>query len=562
MRIIDFLYNLFMVPSVPQSLLILMLTVAVGLFIEEKVRIGTFSLGVTWILFAGILLSHFGLRLEPHVAHFAKDFGLILFVYSIGLQVGPSFFSSFGKGGLQLNMMAGLIVVLAAIITWLIATLSGENMATMVGVMSGAVTNTPSLGAAEQAYSDAFMRDNATIASGYAVAYPLGVLGILFSMLLVKWFFRIDVRKEEAAILQKDQGKKEPACFDVKVSNERLDGINVSELHHMCKVDMVISRIIHADKSQEVPQGSTTIQCGDTLRILCDKEHMDFFQLLGTITDRPNALQEQRSSDQTNLVSRRIVVTKPEWNGQEIRKIGLNSRYHITISRVKRAGIDLLATPGLRLQIGDRLMVVGDEEEVKKVAELFGNELKQLDIPNLLPIFFGITLGIIAGLMPIHMPGLSQPFKIGLAGGTLIVAILIGRFGPYHHMITFSTTSANRMIREIGISLFLAAVGLGAGETFVPTLLNGGYMWIIYGIFITLIPLIIAGVVARKWLKLDYFTLMGLIAGSTTDPPALSYAVAQSSETDKASVAYATVYPLTMFLRVMVAQLMILLLCS
>ncbi len=554
----DFLYSLFLQPSVSQSLLVLVLTVAIGLFLADKLKVKNMTLGVTWILFTGIFLSHFGLRLTPQVAHFAKDFGLILFVYSIGLQVGPSFFSSFGKGGLKLNMMAASIVLLACILTLIIGTLSGVEMSTMVGVMSGAVTNTPSLGAAEQAFTDAFGSDSGSIAAGYAVAYPLGVLGIIFSMLVIKWVFRINNKDEEKHILEQQGTNKEPICVDILVTNNNINSQTVRWLHHTCNVDMVISRIIHEDKSEEVPTANTEIHLGDTLRVLCDRDHLDTLMLIGDVKEMPSAL---RQSVSTQLISRRIVVTKPEWNGKQIRQLGINDRFHVTITRVNRAGIDLLATSDLHLQIGDRVMVVGDKNDVAKVAEIFGNELKRLDVPNLFPIFFGIVLGVIIGLMPIALPGLSQPFKLGLAGGSLIVAILIGRFGPYHHIVTFSTTSANMMVRELGISLFLAAVGLGAGESFVPAIVGGGYMWILYGVIITLVPLLIVGFCARKWGKLDYFTLMGMIAGSTTDPPALSYAVAQSDNTDKASVAYATVYPLTMFLRVMMAQLMILLLC-
>lgn len=537
--------------------MVLVLTIAAGLFLAEKLKIKKFSLGVTWILFCGIILSHFGLRLVPEVEHFAKDFGLILFVYSIGLSVGPSFFSSFGKGGLKLNGFAASIVLLACLTAWVISVVSGNDIATMVGVMSGAVTNTPSLGAAQQAYFDMFGTEHPAIATGYAVAYPLGVLGIIFSMLLIKWVFRIKTDKEEEKIKQLQEGQKEPVLVDIKVSNPQIQQMSIRQLHHVCNVPMVVSRIIHADGSETVPQAETTFVNGDTLRVLADAEHLDMLGLLGKIKER----EKQESTKTGNLVSRRIVVTRPEWNGKQIRHLGINDRYHVTITRVKRAGIDLIATADLHLQLGDRIIVVGDKDDVQRVADIFGNELKRLDIPNLMPIFFGMVLGVLAGTLPIAIPGLAQPFKIGLAGGTLIVAILIGRFGPYYHMVTFSTTSANMMIREIGISLFLAAVGLGAGEAFVPTIVSGGWVWIIYGALITLMPLIVVGMIARKWGKIDYFTLMGLLAGSTTDPPALAFAASSSTNNDRASVGYATVYPLTMFLRVLCAQLMILLLC-
>ncbi len=544
-------------PSITLSILVISLTMAIGLLLAEKLVVKKFSLGVTWILFVGIILSHFGVHLEPHVASFAKDFGLILFVYSIGIQVGPSFFSSFGKGGLRLNMLALGIVLLAAVTTFLIHLVTGEDIATMVGVMSGAITNTPSLGAAQQAFTDAFGDIENNIAAGYAVAYPLGVLGIIFSMLIIKWIFRINHKDEEKQLQSSQDNDKAPICIDIRLNNEKVEGITIQELHHTLPVHMVVSRIIHTDRTEQVPTANTVIHNSDVLRIITDKEHLNTIALLGEIIEKPAEKEKNKES----LINRRIVVTKPQWNGMTIRNLNVNDKYHITITRVNRAGVDLLPNSDLRLQLGDRLMVVGDKEDVEKVADLFGNELKKLDNPNLFVIFFGIVLGVIVGTLPIKLPGLTLPFKLGLAGGSLIVAILLGRFGPFYHMVTFSTTSANRMLREIGICLFMATVGLDAGSNFVSTLLEGGYWWVLYGVIITLVPLIIIGCIARKWLKINYFTLMGLIAGSTTDPPALAYASSQSSENDQASVAYATVYPLTMFLRVMIAQLMILMLC-
>ena len=553
-----YLHGLFFEAGITQSIMVLVLTITVGLFLAEKLKIRKLSLGVTWILFSGIVLSHFGLRLVPEVEHFAKDFGLILFVYSIGLSVGPSFFSSFGKGGLKLNGFAVAIVLLACLTTACIAFVSGEDMATMVGVMSGAVTNTPSLGAAQQAYTDAFGVSNPSIDTGYAVAYPLGVLGIIFSMLLLKWVFRIRTDKEEEMLKTRQDEQKEPMLVDIAVSNPQIKSMTIRQLRHTCNFPMVVSRIIHADGTETVPQAQSSFENGDTLRVLVDAEHFDMLLLVGSVVEREK--QENTTSQGGNLVSRRIVVTRPEWNGKQIRHLGINDRYHVTITRVKRAGIDLIATADLHLQLGDRIIVVGESADVQRVADIFGNELKRLDVPNLLPIFFGMVLGIIAGTLPITIPGLGQPFKLGLAGGSLIVAILIGRFGPYYHMVTFSTTSANMMIREIGISLFLSSVGLSAGEAFVPTIAAGGWVWIFYGVIITLLPILIVGFAARKWGKLDYFTLMGLLAGSTTDPPALAFADS-TSPNNKASVGYATVYPLTMFLRVLFAQMMILLLC-
>jgi len=553
----DFLYNLFFTPSITQSLFVLTLTIASGIFLADKLKIKSFSLGVTWILFMGILLSHFGMRLEPHVESFAKDFGLILFVYSIGLQVGPSFFSSFGKGGLKLNMMAASIVLLGVVTAFCIHWITGTDMATMVGVLSGAVTNTPGLGAAQQAWFDMFGSTNPDIATGYAVAYPLGVVGIILSMMLIRWIFRINLKKEEEKLRQPGDEATQATTWDIRVKNPAVDGETVVGIQKILGFQMVISRVIRADGAEEVANTDSTIHLDDTIRVIAEKDKERTLHLLGEI----EGVVKPKQQNVKGLVSQRIVMTKEELNGKKIGSLSIRSSYNVNITRVSRAGVDLLATPDLVLQLGDRIMVVGDKEDVARVATIFGNTPGRLDIPNLMPIFLGIALGVILGTLPFAIPGLSQPFKLGLAGGSLIVAILIGRFGPYYHLVTFTTTSANKMLRELGISLFLAAVGLGAGQTFIPTIMAGGYWWILYGVIITMLPLMLVGVFARLVTKTDYFTLMGLIAGSTTDPPALAYAGATSPNNDQASVAYATVYPLTMFLRVMCGQLIILLCC-
>ena len=554
------LQTLFIEPSIIQSIVLLTLTIVIGLWLGEHARIKSFSLGVTWILFTGIILSHFGMRLMPQVLHFARDFGLILFVYSIGLQVGPSFFASFGKGGLKLNGFATAIVLTGVIVTVAIALLSGEDPATMVGVMSGAITNTPSLGAAEQTFADITGNSHPDIATGYAVAYPLGVVGIITSLLIIKWIFRIKTDKEAASVRAViAQNTKEPMLCDVLINNPQLHELSIQQIHHMLNIPFVVSRIIHQDQSEIVPQSETKVLLGDTLRVLTDVDHVQHLALIGAAKEHQKSEKEHTAS---NLVARKVVVTRPEWNGKQIRSLGVNNQYHVTITRINRAGINLIATSDLRLQLGDRMTVVGDKDDVQRVADLFGNELKKLDVPNLIPIFFGMLLGVIIGSLPIAIPGLSSPFKLGLAGGTLIIAILIGRFGPHYHLVTFATNSANRMIREIGLALFLASVGLGAGGGFVHTIANGGWVWIIYGVIITMLPLLLVGFIARKWGKLDYFTLTGLMAGSTTDPPALAFASENSDGLDNANVAYATVYPLTMFLRVMAAQLLILFFCA
>lgn len=551
----DWFSNLFFGTGIAHSICALTLTIALGIFLGSRLKIKGITLGITWILFCAITCSHFGMTLDPMVESFAKDLGLILFVYSIGLQVGPSFFSSFGQGGVRLNMLAAAIVVLGCVTAWLIHVVSGESMATMTGVLFGAVTNTPGLGAAEQAYQDVTGMNNPNIASGYAMAYPLGVVGIIFSLLLLHWFFSIKLDKEEAQVQAEKGEEQHVEHFDMRLTNPQVDGIRVRDLALLTHVTMVVSRLINADGVESMPDADTILHVGDRVRFIVDKKNERTVMLLG----EPVEVKWEEKEKDVHLVSRHVVITKPQINGKRICDLKVREAYQITITRIRRAGIELLATSQQRLQMGDRLTVVGEQKAVEKVATVFGNSTKKLDAPNLASLFCGLMVGVILGSLPLALPGLSQPFKLGLAGGTLIVAILMGAFGPKYHLVTYTTTSANLMIREIGISLFLAAVGFGAGKTFIPTLVGGGYIWIGYGILITLLPLLLIGVVARRWMKLDYFTLMGLIAGSTTDPPALAYATSQSAQNDCAAVAYSTVYPLTMFLRVLSGQLMILL---
>ena len=549
----DWLNSLFFGTGVPHSIFILTLAIALGIFLSHHLKFKGITLGITWILFCAIAFSHFGMRLDPMVETFAKDFGLILFVYSIGLQVGPSFFSSFGKGGIKLNLLAGSIVLLGCLTAYLIHLLSGVDIATMTGVLFGAVTNTPGLGAAQQAFTDLTGIANANIASGYAMAYPLGVVGIIFVILALRWFFRIQLDKEEERLKAESEVQKEISHIDILLANPQVEGASIKELSSLCNINLIVSRLVRPSGEDEMPDVDTILHVGDRVRVVVDKEHEKSVLLLGMQTTIQTDLKEQ-----AHLVARHIVVTKPELNGKRIGDLNVRATYHVSITRIRRAGIELLATRDLYLQLGDRILVVGEERAVNKVEKLFGNSTKRLDVPNLASIFLGIAVGVVLGALPIMLPGLSQPFKLGIAGGSLIVAILLGCFGPKMHIITYTTSSANLMIREIGIAMFLAAVGFGAGKTFIPTLLDGGYVWIGYGVIITLVPLLIVGTIGRLWLKLDYFTLMGLIAGSTTDPPALAYATSLSSTNDRAAVAYSTVYPLTMFLRVLTGQMMIL----
>ena len=550
----DWLNSLFFGTGVPHSIFILTLAIAGGISLSHHLKFKGITLGITWILFCAIAMSHFGMHLDPMVETFAKDFGLILFVYSIGLQVGPSFFSSFGKGGIKLNMLALSIVLLGCITAYVISLLSGVDIATMTGVLFGAVTNTPGLGAAQQAFADITGNANPNIASGYAMAYPLGVVGIITVILAMRWFFRIKLDKEEARVAAESEVQKEVQYMDVLLTNPQVEGAHIRDLSQLVHMNLIVSRLVRPDGEDELPDVDTILHVGDRIRVVVDKENEKSVLLLGMETSLPTDHKAH-----AHLVSRHVIVTKNELNGKRIGDLNVRATYHVSITRIRRAGVELLATRDLYLQLGDRITVVGEERAVDKVEQLFGNSTKRLDVPNLASIFLGIALGVLAGVVPIMLPGLAQPFKLGIAGGSLIIAILMSCFGPKLHIITYTTSSANLMIREIGIAMFLAAVGFGAGKTFIPTLLDGGYMWIGYGVIITLLPLLIVGTIARLWLKLDYFTLMGLIAGSTTDPPALAYATTVSSANDRAAVAYSTVYPLTMFLRVLTGQLMILL---
>lgn len=552
----SFFQDLFIEPSVTQSIVMLTCVVCVGLWAGEHVRIKKFSLGITWILFVGIFLSTLGISIDPQVSRFAKDFGLILFVYSIGLQVGPSF-SPFGKNGLQLNLLAMAIVILGCAITIALHFITDIDMTTMAGIMSGAVMNTPSLGAVQQASSDILGHIAPDIAMGYAVAYPLSIVGLILTFEAIRYLCRVRIPFEEERLRQENASDEEPVCVDICLNTDHT--ITLKQLHEQCPVDkMLVSRVIRHDGTDELVNPQTIFHPGDIVRIVSDKRHQKQLTMLGPITHHGFHGRERSA----HLISRRIVVTKTECNGKRISSFDLRHRYHATITRINRAGVELLATPDFVLQLGDRIMLVGDRDDVRHVADIFGNELRRLDLPNLMPIFFGIFIGVLVGSIPIILPGMNQPFKLGLAGGSLIVALLIGRFGPYYNMVTFATTSANMMLRQVGLTLFLAAVGLSVGDEFIPTIINGGYMWIIYGFAITMIPLLTIGFIAYKGLKINYFKVIGLLTGSLTGAPALGYAQSLSQHNDQASVTYATVYPLTMFLRVMAGQLLVVLFCS
>ena len=540
--------------GVAHSVLILALVISLGVALG-KLKIAGVKLGVTWILFVGIAFSHFGMTLNEHLLHFLKEFGLILFVYSIGLQVGPSFFSSFKKGGIQLNMFATGIVLLGVLITYVIYLITDLPITTMVGILSGAVTNTPGLGAAQQAYSDMTGIDSPDIATGYAVAYPLGVLGIILSMIVIRWVCKVRFEEENKAMTVQQSDSKEAVRISVEVKNPFIAGKTVLQIKRLINRQFVISRVLHPDGHIDIVNAKTTLAMGDRVLIVTTTHDMDL--LVDLLGEKIDMEKEEWEKLDNQLISRRIMITKSKLNGQHIGSLRLQS-YGVNVTRVNRAGVDLIPNHNLQLQMGDRLTVVGSESAINAVSKVLGNSMRRLNEPNLIPIFVGIFLGVVFGSVPIMFPGIPQPVKLGLAGGPLVVSILISRFGPHYKLVTYTTMSANLMLREVGIALFLACVGLGAGEGFVHTVLyENGYHWIGYGFIITVLPLLIIGLIARKFFKLNYFTLMGVAAGAMTDPPAMAYSNGVAGN-DMPSVGYATVYPLTMFLRILTAQLLIL----
>ncbi|MDR3300104.1 MAG: putative transporter [Candidatus Accumulibacter sp.] len=543
--------------GIAHSILLLSVTIVLGMQLG-RVKVFGVSLGITLALFVGILMGHLGMRIPADTLLFFREFGLILFVFSVGMQVGPGFFASFKKGGVTLNLLAAGVVLLGALTTLVIHFVTGIPIATMVGVMSGAVTNTPGLGAAQQAYGDLFGAPDNTIALGYAVAYPLGVVGIILSLLFVRYAFRIDLAKETERIdAEAERNRHEATTISLVVKNPAIFDKPIGELARLLSHrEFVISRICHHDTQLiDIVRADTRLRKNDKIFVITTQDDAETIKTF--IGEEIQMDRKQWIPAQSQLVSRGIAVTKPELNGKRLGDLQLRQLYVINITRVHRSGMDLVANPALNLQLGDRLTVVGSELAINKVAEVLGNSLHRLDEPNLVTLFVGIALGIILGSVPFAFPGIPQPVKLGLAGGPLIVAILISRFGYRYKLITYITQSANLMLRELGISVFLACVGISAGAGFVDTIAHqGGLAWIGYGFLITVVPLLIIGGIGRWVCKLNYFTLIGLMAGSTTDPPALAYANTTGGS-DTPSVSYATVYPLTMFLRVLAAQLMI-----
>ena len=556
MHIMSWFNELITGTSIAHSVLVLSGVTALGVLLS-RIKICGVSLGVTWILFVGIIAGHFGLTVEHNVLHFIKEFGLILFVYSVGLQVGPGFFSSFKKGGLTLNAVAVMIVLMSVLLAYTIHLITGTSLVTMVGVLCGAVTNTPGLGAAQQTYLEATGAAEPSIAMGYAVAYPLGVVGIVMSIVVIKGLFRMNMDKElETATGSSADTTKMATKYSVGIKNAAIFGKTIEELHSFIDKDFVVSRLCRESGKVEIPASTTKLLEGDKLLVIsveANKESIVAF--FGELLDMTS--DEWMEMD-SHMATRKIVVTKHKVNGKTLGELKVRSVFGVNVTRVNRAGVDLVAAPDLELQIGDRVLAVGDDQKLDSFAKMLGNSAKQLREPNLLAIFLGIAVGVVFGSIPFMLPGMPQPVKMGLAGGPLIIAILISRFGYKFNIVTYTTLSANMMLREVGISLFLAAVGIASGEGFVDTVVNkGGFAWIGYGVIITLVPMLAGAAIGRFVFKFNYFQLMGLISGSGTNPSGLAYSNSVSPINQQA-VSYATVYPLVMFLRVLTPQILIL----
>ena len=563
----NWLFDLFAGSTIAHALFVYSIVIAIGVILG-KVKFLGISLGATFVLFVGILMGHIGNLISPDEAFinhntlkFIQEFGLILFVFSIGLQVGPSFFSTIKDGGMLLNGLAVCIILLNIVVALAIYFgIGGVAPNEIVGILSGAVTNTPGLGAAQQALietqGDAAGALNESMAMGYAAAYPLGVVGIILSIILVKVIFKVNI-KHDAKEIEDDNANSllKPHVVTYKVTNKLIFDRSIKRLHDIMDRNFVISRLKKHDGEIVIPVADTIVSEGDLLRVVISEQDEEVFDaVIGP------KVEFDWKEEQTPVVSRRIVVTNSEFSGRKLGSLRLPKGYGLNATRVNRAGLDLLASPNLSLHVGDRITVVGQLEDINRLAQRLGNSMKRLDHPNMFTIFIGIFMGIVLGSIPFALPGMSVPMELGLAGGPLVAAILIGRYGHKIKLVTYTSSSANLMLRELGICLFLASVGLAAGANFANTVFNGtGAKWVLYGFLITFIPLIVVGCVARAKFKLNYCTLMGLISGSTTDPPALAYAN-KTAGNDAPAVAYSTVYPLTMFLRVVTAQVIVMML--
>ena len=548
--------------SVAHITLLYAVVIAVGVYLG-KIKIGGVSLGVTFVLFAGIVAGHIGFTAPTPILTFVQDFGLILFVYMIGLQVGPGFFESFGTQGIKLNGLAATAILLNILVMFacyfiFFDTSNKMNLPMMVGTLYGAVTNTPGLGAANEALGTVFGQNAPQIASAYACAYPLGVLGIIGAIILIRYICGIKLEKEEARLKASEEtaANKKPYKMHLEVSNKYLEGKTLLQVHDFLNRDFVVSRIVH-EGELSIPNRDTVFHVGDQMLVVCAEADQE--AIMAFIGPKLNIDFEQQDQP---LVSKRILITNPKINGKSLASMHFSSMHGVNVTRVTRQGIDLFASAGLPLQVGDKIMVVGPEDAVDRVANKMGNSVRRLNAPNIATIFVGIFLGLIFGMFPLSIPGMPVPVKLGLAGGPLIIAILIGRYGYKLHLVTYTTTSANMMLRETGLVLFLASVGVKAGANFFDTVIDGdGLLYVLTGFLITIIPILIVGPIARLKYHFNYFTIAGMIAGTYTDPPALAYSNSICSK-EAPALGYSTVYPLSMFLRIFTAQIVVLFFCG
>ena len=562
----DWIINLFTnTESVAHIALLYAIVIAIGVYLG-KIKIFGISLGVTFVLFAGILAGHVGFTGPKEILTFIQDFGLILFVFMIGLQVGPGFFESFKKGGVTLNMLSASAILLNILVMFgcyylFFDTSNPNNLPMMVGTLYGAVTNTPGLGAANEALLSVFPNGAPSIANGYACAYPLGVVGIIGATILIKYICKIDTDEEEQQLNDEDAANPHAKAHNMhlRVENSYITGRTLREVSEFLNRDIVCSRILH-DGVVSIPNSKTHFEVGDELLVVCAEADAEAIKAF--IGPEVEAEWDREKDEVQHFVSRRIIVTRPEMNGKTLGKMHFSSVYGVHVTRISRQGMDIFAGRNHHFHVGDKILVVGPEENVNRVAEIMGNSVKRLDAPNIATIFIGIMVGIIFGSLPFAIPGMPVPLKLGIAGGPLIIAILIGRFGYRMKLVTYTTTSANMMLREIGLVLFLASVGIKAGAGFWDTVVQGdGLKYVGCGFLITIIPILIVGTIARLKFKFNYFTIMGMLAGTYTDPPALAYANASCSK-EAPAVGYSTVYPLSMFLRIFTAQIVVLFFCG
>ena len=548
--------------SVAHIVLLYSLVIAIGVLLG-KVKVGGISLGVTFVLFAGIVAGHIGFTAPLQTLSFLQEFGLVLFVFMIGMQVGPGFFESFGKEGVTMNWMATILILLNILVMFgcyyaFFDTSDPHNLPMLVGTLYGAVTNTPGLGAATEALSNVFTDNIPQIASGYACAYPLGVVGIIGATILVRYICRIRLTKEEENLseLEEANTNTKPYRLKLKVTNQYLSGKTMLQVRNFLNRNFVCSRMLH-DGHVSIPTSQTVLHEGDVLNVVCAEADAEaIIAFIGPEVEIDWGVQDQP------YVNKRILITNPNINGKTLGKMHFSSAYGVNVTRVTRQGMDIFASASLPLQVGDRIMVVGPADAVDHVAEKMGNSIRRLDAPNIATIFIGIIVGIIFGSIPFAIPGMPVPLRLGIAGGPLIIAILIGRYGYKVHLVTYTTTSANMMLREIGLVLFLASVGIKAGAGFWNTVVDGdGLLYVLSGFLITVIPIVVIGTIARKRHHLNYFTLMGMLAGTYTDPPALAYANSVCTK-EAPAVGYSTVYPLSMVLRIFTAQIIVLFFCG